>query len=197
MNDNNFYNNTGMFTSCKKYYDKDTDKMKDATTTEVFKCCLEKCKPPVEYCKKFCLTKTKEHVNPISTCLNKCLIHEKFCTENCKLSSEYTLPMKNLYKKCLQNICKNNDYKECIKNNKDKIMKCCINNCTPEKNLNCGKFCNYFQDFFQKENSELAKEINILENEKKPDKPKKKIFLLFLIPPIFLVAFLLMCLKSI
>lgn len=196
MNNNNFYNNPGMFTSCNKYYDKKTKKMENATSTDVFNCCIEKCKPTVEFCKNFCLIKTKDHVNPLSTCLSKCKIHKKFCTENCKLSSKHTLPMENLYKKCLDNICENKDYTECIKNNKYKLMNCCINTCTPERNLNCSKFCNYFQDFFQKDKSTLAKTINKLENEKNIDKPKSKLFLLFLIPPIILITFFLIYIKT-
>jgi hypothetical protein len=166
MNNNNFYINQGMFTSCKKYYDKDTDKMKNATVSEVFNCCLDKCKPTVDFCKKFCNIKTKEHVSPISVCINKCNIHHKFCLDNCELSSKYTLPMQNLYQKCLNKLCDNDDdYTKCIKNNKYQLRKCCMKDCTPSRNLNCNKYCNFFQDFFnQKQNISLAKTIRIKRN---------------------------------
>jgi|TARA_B110000114_G_scaffold124707_1_gene130699 hypothetical protein len=150
MNSNRyFYENPGIYTSCKTKYNKEKDKMVDSTITDVFDCCLKNCEPTVKFCKYYCHT-NKNHIHPLKYCLNNCDIHNKFCKQTCELSSKYTLTNSNIYYKCTEQYCDNmKDIKKCINKNKDKLKKCCMTNCTPQKNLNCNKYCDYFENYFK------------------------------------------------
>jgi|UniRef100_A0A6C0J4J8 hypothetical protein len=166
MNNNSFYENLGMYTSCKTIYDKEKNKMVNSTTTDVFKCCVEQCKPPVKFCNEFCNQDT-DHLEPKETCKKKCDIQLDMCIDTCKLSSEHTLPFNNFYKNCISNSCKSTKDYECINKNKHKIKNCCMDNCTPTRSLTCHKYCDYFEKFFSKNtkqdiNNTLS--VNTVEN---------------------------------
>ena len=122
MNNDSFYENLGMFTSCKTIYDKEKDKMVNSTVTDVFKCCVDQCLPPVKSCNELC-SLNNDTIKPKKTCKRKCDIQLNMCVDTCKLSSEHTLPYNNFYKKCIANSCKSTTDYDCINKNKLEIKK--------------------------------------------------------------------------
>ena len=184
MNNSSFYENLGMFTSCKTNYDKDKDKMVNSTITDVFDCCLKQCIPPVNFCKNFCNTE-KDHIEPTKLCDKKCEIQLNMCVDTCKLSSEYILPHSNLYKKCINKMCNSDKNYKCINDNKYEIKNCCMNNCTPNKNLTCEKYCDYFENFYSKNTvSDLFNSLTVNKSnnlQTKNNNTNKKVSLTLLI----------------
>jgi len=154
MSNNLFFTlKTGMFVTCSGEWDEKTQQYKSADSTQIAKCCLDQCKAPVKFCRKYCYDNNKpgeEFNSPIlmQRCLETCQDERNLCIDTCRLISPYA-GGNNDYVQCATNFgCRGlNDLPdpECVKKNKNAIFQCCRQTCIPTKNVDCQQHCEFLQ----------------------------------------------------
>lgn len=150
-----------LYSPCAKKLDVESGEFRDATNSEVFKCCAAKCKPKHEFCKNLChqdLSKLynldfniyRQNKNFIlGRCLGNCRVMNVLCGNECLgLTPDFSL--NNSYYDCArQNGCPNElgelPTKECVEKNKDVIFNCCRSNCNPTGTTDCQELCETLQ----------------------------------------------------
>lgn len=154
--DNTFNMKSGMFTTCSGYWDNKTHSFHPADSTNVAACCARNCGNSVKYCQKFCYDNSGEgqmfhDPGMLSRCLDTCNDQRNACLDTCRLSSPY-VGTRNNYIECAKGQgCIGTGplalpTPECVGKNKDAIMTCCRKTCTPHKDLDCQKHCDFLQE---------------------------------------------------
>ena len=147
--------------SCSKAIVEDTGKIRDATTDEVYECCLRRYTSDKEYCDKNCpkrveqisgrtdlkLEKSKKAL--LDQCLSNCRVMMGVSVGTCRAVTPY-FTLENDYYKCADIWgCKRGlgqipDH-HCVRKNRDKILQCCKGKCVSNKVLDCSKHCKMLQ----------------------------------------------------
>lgn len=150
-----------IFAPCATKIDIKSGTIRDATGSELFKCCVSRCKPKHEFCKSLChqdldklynldLTTTRtDYNNILGRCLGNCRIMNLLCSTECRgLSPGFSV--NNYYYDCAEeNGCPRGlgelPSKECVEKNKDVIFNCCRSNCVPTGVTDCQELCETLQ----------------------------------------------------
>ena len=135
------------FSLCKGYYV--GNKFHPNTETETMTCCLNTCKDIVQTCLNSCLVNYgPEGKTPnfkiYTKCKNNCARMIMSCENTCALSSPGIWRGNSPILDCItsKGCGKYPNYdKDCIKNNKDELIRCCNHNCLPSKEMSCTNHC--------------------------------------------------------
>lgn len=147
--------------SCSKVIVKDTGEIRDATTDEVYKCCIRRYTRDKEFCDKNCskrveqisgrsnleLEKSKNAL--LDQCLSNCRVMMGVSIDTCRAITPY-FTLENDYYKCADSMgCKRGlgqipDHK-CVREHKDQILQCCKGECVSNKVLDCSEHCKTLQ----------------------------------------------------
>ena len=152
-------NKTTIFQPCMTRLDSKTGNIINATNSDIFKCCLERCKP------NFCTDICNNHIDQIfpskfrwskftrdeliARCLGNCRIMNTLCIQDCKGMTP-GFEIDNYYYNCaIDNHCTLGlgeiPDKDCIENNKDVIFNCCRSRCQPTSVTDCQELCETLQ----------------------------------------------------
>ena len=153
--------NSSIVAPCTVLRDSNTGNIREATGSELFKCCLARCKPNNNYCVNLC----ENHIDKIFTsrfisskftfdelmgrCLGNCRIMNNLCAQNCRgLAPGFDID--NHYYNCAEdNECPRGlgqiPNKECVEKNKDVIFNCCRSRCQPTSVTDCQELCQTLQ----------------------------------------------------
>ena len=155
------HNKTTIFAPCTVRLDSKTGDITNATNSDIFKCCLDRCKPNHDFCVNLCKNNidkifqskvisskfTRDEL--IVRCLNNCRIMNNLCVQDCKGMTP-GFEINNHYYNCaIDNGCplglEQIPSKDCIENNKDVIFNCCRNRCQPSSDTDCQELCETLQ----------------------------------------------------
>lgn len=154
---------TPIFAPCTTYADEEAGTLRDATSTEVFRCCIARCKPRFDYCSGMCrdhlkqiyaddLPQSKRTTSEsLGRCVGNCRIMNALCAQECTgMAPGFSLD--NHYYKCAQeNGCHRGlgqiPDKDCVKENKEVIFNCCRSKCqVATTSADCQEQCLILQD---------------------------------------------------
>ena len=129
-----------------------------ATQSDVLHCCLDRCKPNLEYCDSLCKSNQLSSIYGIEStpederkCKETCKIFGNLCINTCFGLSPY-FNMDNYYYKCSRSeaSCPTGNYgfpkPECVRENQHDIFNCCINACQPDATVDCYKLCKTLEE---------------------------------------------------
>ena len=146
----NEYNNLkNIFALCNGKWDPTRNKFVSSSNTEVFKCCMNRCSYPINYCNAYC----EDRYGPKGIyadpewkfrCNTTCGEHKNLCEEGCKIGEHWldSNPFIGCAKdrKCWLGI---GSRPECVVKHKDELIDCCHRNCRPTSTMNCNQLCDY------------------------------------------------------
>ena len=151
----------GPFSLCSDIWDDQQQRFKLSNLSEKEECCVRTCLPNIEECRNICSTIHVIDSKKYNLCIHKCDIDlKKTCENNCTLISNdlgFTNP---IYKGTREFGCGDGYYDpiniNCLKNNKNGILKSCLNNCTSSTVIDCDFHCNHYynklEDIFTNKN---------------------------------------------
>jgi hypothetical protein len=140
-----------IFASCSTRSDENTGYLIRASSSEIFECCVGKCKPKHDYCVGACKKYLDDSRNRFTNkekmgrCIANCRIMDTLCTQECRgLAPGFNID--NSYYDCaVKNGCPRGlgqiPDKNCVKKNKDIILNCCRSRCTPTNVIDCQEHC--------------------------------------------------------
>lgn len=141
---------SGPFGLCSGVWDKRLKKYIKATDTEIGVCCMRTNEPLVKECTEKCPTLKTKKLR--ANCAKTCSDITKLSQANCMLSGKFWEVDKNPIfigsnqYGCGDELFKQID-KECMKKNKEDILRLCRKNCTPSPQIDCTKHCEYSWKF--------------------------------------------------
>jgi hypothetical protein len=150
MFDNQKYDlESGPFTMCTGYWDKNNDTFRKFQSTDTYKCCLTTCFPDVEECNKLCTNIKK---GSVSTCNKICENVKKACYNYCQLSTPNYWGMNDPIYEGIKTLGCGEPYyniidKKCLEINKDKIINMCKYKCIPTISIGCENHCKYMYNY--------------------------------------------------
>jgi hypothetical protein len=141
--DNNLL--SGPFGLCYGYWDETSQVFIKDNQTEQWKCCLRSCEPTKDKCVEICEESTSDHNK--ETCYKTCFDIKKECEDNCRLLSNLWGEDNPIFKGTTAYDCGDGFAhpidKECLRKNKDGILKLCGVNCIPTSDIDCYDHCNH------------------------------------------------------
>jgi hypothetical protein len=146
---NNF--NNGMYSLCSSFLNKETGQYIEESEISKTKCCLGVNKKQVDICRDECYTRYGIHSeNPNSekyrlcytSCENTAIFADVVCRRTSELWGEKN-PFIICAKQtgCIDKYDKTIIDPECVKKNKNNLIKCCRQNCTPTTSIDCDEHC--------------------------------------------------------
>jgi hypothetical protein len=167
-----------LFTLCSGKWDVKKNKFIKNNSTDKGKCCLETCVSNIEECGKICSSIDMSDVEKYKSCIEVCEVQLKnVCEDNCRLIDTTNRGFNNpIYIGTTDSRCGDGYFKkidkDCLKKNKDNIIKVCNNNCNTTQDMDCQVHCNYSYD--KLENPELDILYRKYPDRKKVDKVDKE-----------------------
>lgn len=131
--------NTGLYALCSPQTQAGVD-----DRAVQFKCCVNRCNKPVEYCFNKCKELYSDSDSMLYRCNLACQEHNTICLDSCK--ANIWEGKTNSFISCATDIdCWDKvDSVDCIKENKNLLLECCNKTCGDK---NCLEMCNYTFDF--------------------------------------------------
>jgi hypothetical protein len=164
---------SGPFGLCSGYWDKNAQIFRKADQTDIAVCCMKTCETFVDKCKELCPKAEEKYKN---LCYQTCDDIQKTCGDFCDLSSTVLGSDNPIFKGIKEKGCGDGLYKsvdkECVKKNKNDIIKICLNSCIDSEQLDCEKHCNYSYKII------LDEDDTKYENPSKP-KGHKKMYIIY------------------
>ena len=150
---NNSYNNfnDGIYNLCSSYLDKESGQYIETSEIDKTKCCLGVNKKQADICRKQCYNRYGIHSDSPNSekyrlCYTSCENAALFSDIVCRRTSEIW-GNKNPFIICAKELdCQDKDNQkimvpECVKKNKDALIRCCRRNCIPTTSVNCDEHC--------------------------------------------------------
>lgn len=150
MNNSTNFSSGGLLITCSDEWDSKNSEFKNANFSDISKCCLNECLKKVDNCREYCNNKFSDPIlnsEEYDICHSKCDLQRKSCLSICPSTD-----LHNYYSNCLNlygciNYENNQVNLECLNYNKDLILNCCKQTCSPFSNIqDCGEYCNFIQD---------------------------------------------------
>lgn len=140
---------SGPFGICSGVWDSETQQYKSADNTDKIKCCLDNCKKTTKNCIYEC--KNIKNLKLQEKCYETCKRNDYACAGNCTLTSKFWSINNPIFKSTMFHKC-GNGFEipikiDCMKTNKEKIIKHCVKHCLPSSDNSCTNECNYSFDF--------------------------------------------------
>lgn len=137
----------GMFQDCSVIYDKNNDSLKLSNSDETYKCCLDNYDFIDRVCFEKCSNIENNYTDSDTTkCKQICNNLRNKWVETCENSKEYKGKLDPFISEAINLKCfdkkTNKIINECIKGNKEIIIKKCMENCIPTGYTNCTDNCN-------------------------------------------------------
>lgn len=144
-----FDRNKGIFALCSGYWDEKKGKYVKSDTTEIFRCCIDRCNFPVAFCNKYCedaYGPGGPRHNPYweFRCKETCNDQQVVCEDGCKTgknwgdNNPFIVCAKE--KDCWFGV---DSKPECIKKHKEELIECCRKKCYPDLDTDCDDLCDY------------------------------------------------------
>ena len=165
-----FRSNPGRFGLCSEVWD--GKRFRRATVGEIEKCCLDTCVSQASSCLNEAKTlygpeNDQGDYNKYIDATNNCARIIQACENTCALSSPSVWRGDSPIIDCIEkNGCGKYPHynEECIKNKKNKLIRCCNKNCWPSREMSCTAHCTMkYGDFIGKSTDPL---IKIYDNSK-------------------------------
>ena len=157
----------GPFTLCSSIWDEKQNRFRSANLAEKDECCERPCLSNIEECRKICSTIPEIDRDKYNLCMKKCDIDlNKACENNCTLISSNLGITNPIYKGTKELGCGDGYYEsiniECLKKNKNDILKVCYTDCTESSMIDCDVYCNHFYNKLLKKNTLYDKNVSHL-----------------------------------
>jgi len=136
-------NENNIFSVCQATWDSDRQQFYRLNKAENVKCCFDRCDKPVNNCKRYCESfLDKEDEKKI--CEDTCVKQKILCEDSCKAYVDWD---KNPFVECVRKskcfINGSTFLPECIRKNKDELVKCCANSCIQGEDYDCNDLCEF------------------------------------------------------
>lgn len=187
------------FAPCSVSWDETQNKFRKNNRDEVYLCCDRKCDKYRMECDKFCHEKHNEAIKgTLDDCLFSCKVMGNVCDKMCQ-SARFTWNQK-YFDNCLQDAgCLRNEYlnNQCLIDKKDDLLRCCLQKCRPEKDLNCEQHCGISYDINLERSipQKIPKNYELTPTKSEGSKPKNNLWIYMLFLTIFLIIFIFIAFK--
>jgi len=146
----------GKFGLCRGVWDEEQKRFLPATETDTMWCCLNVCKTSADACLQACMKNygpdtENGNFKDYSDCRNNCGLIILSCENNCALSGPDIWRGNSPIIDCVKDKgCGSypNYDTDCIKKNKDDLIRCCRKGCIPSSQMSCTDHCNRKYDDF-------------------------------------------------
>ena len=199
------------FSPCSVIWDNEKKEFRKNTVDEIYKCCDKKCTNYRENCNQFC-NKNHKNVydsakttypegtkfNTLDDCLFSCNVMGNICDKMCQ-SARFDWEQK-YFDSCLDKSgCLKNEYldNQCLIDNKNNLLSCCMKNCKPTLELDCKQHCAISYDINLERSTQNKLEKNRVKqkNSDKYNGDNSNLLLYLIISSIFLISLFFIAFK--
>lgn len=156
---------SNIFSICQATWDPSRKKFYALNKADELKCCFDRCNEPLKTCQKFC--DTFNDVNNKNTCSTTCVKQKILCEDSCKAYTDWE---HNPLVQCVKNgQCFKSNFtfnSDCVKNDRENIIKCCRDACIQSNDYDCDELCDFSANILESMETKTFKRENSLVNEK-------------------------------